>query len=73
MSDPILDRLRRYAEQNKSEPWLPVKAPELLALVAIAEAVHPALMEVDWESDCNCLQCSALNKLSAAVAKLEAL
>jgi hypothetical protein len=34
----LLSRLKRYAEQNAREPWIPVKAPELLALVESAEA-----------------------------------
>lgn len=32
-SDDLIDRLRRYAEQNKSEPWIPVKATELITLL----------------------------------------
>lgn len=35
-----LSRLRRYAEQNAREPWIPVKAPELLALIKCAEIVQ---------------------------------
>lgn len=34
-----LSRLKRYAEQNAREPWIPVKATELLALVECAEAL----------------------------------
>lgn len=38
-SDYLLPRLKRYAEQNVREPWIPVKAVELLALVECAEAL----------------------------------
>lgn len=35
-----LSRLKRYAEQNSREPWIPVKAPELLVLVECAETLR---------------------------------
>jgi hypothetical protein len=41
-SDSLLARLRRYAEQNAREPWIPVKAVELLALVEYAKALVAA-------------------------------
>lgn len=67
LTSDVLSRLKRYAEQNKGEPWIPVKATELLALVECAEAAK----EYRQARGIAC-EAAFLN-LSAALDKLEAL
>lgn len=47
VSSDVLSRLKRYAEQNAGEPWIPVKAIELLALVECAEELRVAADDCD--------------------------
>jgi hypothetical protein len=67
VASDLLSRLKRYAEQNKSEPWIPVKATELLALVECAEVMQLAYLvpsetdDPDWWNSFN----KAMNKLRA--------
>jgi hypothetical protein len=68
LSSDLLSRLRRYAEQNAREPWIPVKAPELLALVECAEE----LRVIASDCDTNGLPESARAAISV-LARLEAL
>lgn len=42
----LLSRLRRYAEQNAREPWIPVKATELLMLIERIEQLQMPHSEV---------------------------
>jgi hypothetical protein len=80
-SDDLLVRLRRYAEQNAREPWIPVKAVELLALVECAERLKLVIAADDQATaelaamgvplDSKYLLLVDDNK--AAMAKLEAL
>lgn len=79
MTEPVttdvLSRLKRYAEQNAREPWIPVKAPELMALVECAEALRDLYDEQNgpplerraqqWHN--------ANGRASTALTKLEAL
>lgn len=45
-----LSRLKRYAEQNAREPWIPVKATELLSLVQDAERLNSKTILVSgWD------------------------
>lgn len=46
LSSDDLVRLRRYAEQNAREPWIPVKAAELLALLDCADQLEWARTQV---------------------------
>ncbi len=69
---PLLERLKRYAEQNKSEPWIPVKAVELLALVECAEALQLAMAILKHEALDKIPVIRALDKGRDAIANLEA-
>lgn len=52
-SDDLIDRLRRYAAQNKSEPWIPVKATELTTLLDCIEQLRMPPAKVRELAECD--------------------
>lgn len=51
-----LTRLRQYAKTNHREPWIPVKATELMALVECAEVLHTDYLLISLDQQLKALE-----------------